>query len=162
MSLHTECLYCMVAESVQFIAKQTSRLRKSLHELDKICTANTQKTTKLRKALQVALVIMVINLDIQVGQWRIISRQSERSRSGVFGSAVPLLRWSARRQTPWWAQPVGWRRNSHLQATAASSHWVLGSSHRGCNSAAASDRERNRSKIHWQKKKSQKRNAWIN
>lgn len=45
--------------------------RTNIHEFDNICAANTQNITVWRKALQVALVIMVINLEIPSGQWRI-------------------------------------------------------------------------------------------
>lgn len=62
----------------------------------------------------------------------------------VLARVLPPLLWSARRRTPWWAQPVGWRRNSHLQATAGSWRWVRGSFHLECSSAAVSNREERR------------------
>ena len=79
---------------------------------------------------------------------RVSGGQNESSGSKqvwcVLARVLPPLLWSARRQTPWWAQPVGWRSNSHLRATAESWRWVRGSFHLECSSAAVSNREEKR------------------
>lgn len=68
-------------------------------------------------------------------------------------STVPFLLCSVQRQTPWWAQPVGWQRNSHLQATVVSWHGVLGNSHHEYSSRAASGREGEEENRSWRKDK---------